>query len=57
MRYRHDAVPMGSDGFSGGLTLSSSGMVAQYVFSTCFRAGRLIGFAKKKFIPQAMPAG
>lgn len=33
---------------------SASGMVAQYLFSTCFSAGLLIGFGKKKSMPESM---
>jgi hypothetical protein len=32
---------------------SSSGMGAQYVFKTCFSAGRRIGFDRKKSMPES----
>lgn len=32
---------------------SSSGIVGQYVLRTCFRAGRRIGFERKKSMPES----
>ena len=32
----------------------TSGIVAQYFFSTCFRAGRRMGFGRKKSMPESM---
>ena len=32
---------------------SSSGMVGQYVLRTCLRAGRRIGFERKKSMPES----
>ena len=32
---------------------SSSGIVGQYVFRTCLRAGRRIGFERKKSMPES----
>jgi hypothetical protein len=34
-------------------SLSSSGMVGQYVLSTCLSAGRRIGFDRKKSMPDS----
>jgi hypothetical protein len=34
-------------------SLSSSGMVGQYVLSTCLSAGRRIGFDRKKSMPES----
>jgi hypothetical protein len=34
-------------------SLSSSGIVGQYVLSTCLSAGRRIGFDKKKSMPES----
>jgi hypothetical protein len=50
--------PLGFDedgSLAGGVDASpsSSGMGAQYVFKTCFNAGRLIGLDKKKSIPES----
>ena len=44
------------DSVAGGVVAdspSSSGIGGQYVLSTCFSAGRLIGFDRKKSIPQS----
>ena len=41
-----------SDG-GGVVSPSSSGIGGQYVFSTCFSAGRRIGLDKKKFMPES----
>ena len=48
----------GFEGFlivAGGVVTSpsSSGMVGQYVFSTCLRAGRRMGFERKKSMPES----
>jgi len=34
-------------------SVSSSGMVGQYVLRTCLRAGRRMGFERKKSIPES----
>lgn len=46
--------PFGCDGGSSSVEGSrSSGIGAQYVFRTCFKAGRLIGLDKKKSMPES----
>jgi len=51
------APPFGFDDSCGAVgavaSPSSSGIGGQYVFKTCFRAGRRIGLDKKKFIPES----
>jgi hypothetical protein len=42
-----DAVP------GGVVSNSSSGMVGQYVLSTCLSAGRRMGFERKKSMPDS----
>lgn len=37
----------------GGCSFSSSGMGGQYLLRTCLRAGRRMGFDKKKSIPES----
>lgn len=37
----------------GGVSGSSSGIVWQYVLRTCLRAGRRMGFDKKKSMPES----
>ena len=33
---------------------TASGIVAQYFFKTCFRAGRLMGLGRKKSMPESI---
>lgn len=50
------ALPFGFDeSVAGGVvaSASSSGMVGQYVLSTCLSAGRRIGFDRKKSMPES----
>ena len=37
----------------GGVVSASSGMVEQYVLSTCLRAGRRMGLERKKSMPES----
>jgi hypothetical protein len=39
--------------FGGVVSDSSSGIVGQYVLRTCLRAGRRIGFERKKSMPES----
>lgn len=49
------AAPAGFLSTAGGVVVSpsSSGIVGQYVLSTCFSAGRRIGFERKKSMPES----
>lgn len=49
------AGPAGFLSIAGGVipSLSSSGIVGQYVLRTCLSAGRRIGFERKKSMPES----